>query len=735
MRLRIESPSNPYADNVQGKANEPITVAGLLDRARSILGAELAGVRPDWTLEEIYDRLERNAPRIAIIGGSPDHPAHILDLEIVARAALRLWQNGAVPFHFSTPVLCDGTAQSTTGMMYSLQSRNAIAEMVVSQMEAHIYHGAYVIQGCDKQPLGVLSGLAHLDRVRRLRGEPAVWATFNPAHVLKGGEIPVSTRAELEALALRAEQHGHPEIAEDIRDAVSYILQCSSNTAFQGVLLRAVEGGILGRAEHKSLERQLAVSTCDSKGGICAFHGTGNSSRDIVAGLGFVHPALEFLTEPPNQAQVNAAVDALCSIVNRPELGVSEVVRANISNAIRIHSSAGGSTNLVMHIVGLMLYAGYDFSLRDLERIHLEHPVPDLFDYSLTEGRDIFALAQQCCSGQIRGMETLFYELMNNGVPMDDAALTVTGQSWSERLSDTTGLSASGVTDNPIILSEPRRGFSGVDVLCGNFFDSAVVKISGMPTEQLDRFDEKVAFVLYYENEETANASLLDPGLLDGLKRRGVFTRESMLRMWRHNAPDSYPDACDLDGAALFDFLAGSEVLKIAIVISGQGPEAFGMPEMFTPMQHINANRHLKRIATLLSDGRYSGVTYGAAIGHLTPEAIRDGGILYLLDGDLLHLRFRSKRIELLDAARFEAGAIVPLREDLATARAEIGVQRMTRLRGRQRMVAASNRMVGCTDASRGVVPLAVASDATDPYLHVPAQVGLESGHSLLAGT
>ena len=52
-------------------------------------------------------------------------------------------------------------------------------------------------------------------------------------------------------------------------------------------------------------------------------------------------------------------------------------------------------------------------------------------------------------------------------------------------------------------------------------------------------------------------------------------------------------------------------VLKIAIIVSGQGPVAFGMPEMFTSMQHINANRQLKRLATLISDGRYSGVTYG----------------------------------------------------------------------------------------------------------------------------
>ncbi|KQB93108.1 dihydroxy-acid dehydratase, partial [Geobacillus sp. PA-3] len=88
----IECKVNPYRDNVQGKANEPICVAGLLDRSKQILGSELKGGQPDWTLEEIYDRLHHNAPRIAIIGGSLDHPAHIMDFQTIARAAIRIWQ-------------------------------------------------------------------------------------------------------------------------------------------------------------------------------------------------------------------------------------------------------------------------------------------------------------------------------------------------------------------------------------------------------------------------------------------------------------------------------------------------------------------------------------------------------------------------------------------------------------------------------------------------------------------
>jgi dihydroxy-acid dehydratase len=718
---------NPYTHNVQGKANEPITVAGILDRARKAVGYE---GQSDWTLEAIYNRLEENAPRIAVIGGSPDHPAHVVDPETSARAALRIWQDGGVPFQFSVPVLCDGTAQSTMGMSYSLQSRNAIAEMVVNQMEAHIYHGAFVIQSCDKMPMAIVSALGHLDTLRRRRGEAPVFAAFAPAHVLKGGEIPGPVRDELEQLAADCRAAGHPEIAEDLEDTMLYILQCSSNTAFQGVFLRAVEHGILSPERHKEFERSLAVNTCDAKGGICAFNGTGNSSRHLVAALGLAHPAVELLTDPPTTPQVNAVVDDLFKLVNRPECGVANLVRQNIGNAIRIHSASGGSTNLLMHLVGSLIYSGYQFSIWDLDRIHHSHPIPDLFNYSLTEGRDIFALAKQCCSGDIRGMETLFYELTRNGVPMDLDAMTVTGTTWDQRLADGAAISANGVDENPVILSTPRRTVSGVDVLQSNFFESAVVKISGMPEKQVDHFDEQVAAVLYFESEDAANEALLDVHLLERHRESRTIAAEDLIALWNHNARLLGLDveqANDLNYDDLFAKMIETGTLKLAILISAQGPEAYGMPEMFTPMQHINSNRAMRKLATLISDGRYSGVSYGAAVGHVTPEAARGGQIVRLLSGDLLHLRFRARRIDVLDPTVFRHGEIQLASDSLLGDRDDIAAERLAAIRERQRRVAATNRMIHCTDASRGVVPLPVWDEAEIDFWDVGSIAGVNA--------
>ena len=713
--LRIVQGANNYGDNIQGKANEPICVAGLLDRAR--YGLNFDDI--DYPLDAIYDRLHANAPRVAIIGGSLDHPAHVVDWETVLKAAYRIWKIGGVPFYFGIPVVCDGTAQSNAGMCYSLQSRNAVTSMVVNQMEGQSYHGAFVIQGCDKTPMAVLAGLATLDVTRQARGDAHVFATFAPAHVLKGGTIPESLLAELEDAAVKADSMGKPHFAEDIRGTSAYVLQCASAQAFQGIFERMVQESVIDDAERQHFEKYLSVHACDGQGGICSFNGTGNSSRNMMSAFGMVHPSVELLTEPPTQEQIDGAIDPMMLSCADAAFSVGNIVRENIENCVRVFAATGGSTNLVMHLVAAMAHAGVRFDLGDYEQILYSHPVPDIFDYSLTEGRDIYALAQQCCDGDIRGMETVLYELMRNDIPVHLDAPTVTGTSWRERLSDTSNLSADGVSKNPVILSKPRRPFSGVDVLKGNFIESAVVKISGMKSSQIDEFDGKAHFVLYYENEEEATEALLNVALLDDLRDGEAFPREDLLAMADHNSTpeDTAGEAAEaLDYDGLFDAMAKERTLKLAIFISGQGPVAFGMPEQFTPTQYINHNYALNPLVVLISDGRFSGVSYGAAIGHVTPEAAAEGDILYLMTGDLLHIRLRDRRLDLIDRDAFHAGRVEPATSDLASERGALGEERLARIRKRRRVIAPTNVMLDVTDAARGVIPQAVAELATDPY-------------------
>ncbi|MGH9846570.1 MAG: dihydroxy-acid dehydratase, partial [Blastocatellia bacterium] len=293
-------------------------------------------------------------------------------------------------------------------------------------------------------------------------------------------------------------------------------------------------------------------------------------------------------------------------------------------------------------------------------------------------------------------------------------APSATGSTWRTRLADTRNLSAEGVKKNPIILARPRRPFSGVDVLRGNFFDSAVVKISGMTDAHLDEFDTRLCVVLYLENEMEANRRLLESDYLDSVKSNEAITRTDLLRIYEHNTQQQAEARIKaFNREELFDHMIRERIIKFAVVISGQGPEAYGMPEMFTPIQHVNASRYLKKLAMILTDGRYSGVSHGAAIGHLTPEAKRGGGILYLQTGDILQANLRDRSILLVDRnALRERGEVVADKSDLAALRHAPGAERLRRINQRLLDIVPTNRMRDVTDASRGVVPNAVAECA-----------------------
>ena len=473
---------------------------------------------------------------------------------------------------------------------------------------------------------------------------------------------------------------------------------------------------MISKTDHKRIERDLAINTCDTKGGICAFNGTGNSSRLALSAIGAIHPSVELLLEPPTQEEARAVTKGLFSILQKPEFSISNILAKNIENAVRVHCCTGGSTNLVKHLVSSMLYAGYNFDLWDYQRIRNAHPVPDLFDYSLTEGRDIHTLAKQCCDGKVRGVESLLKALGDNEVPVTLNAPTVTGSTWKTRMSKPRGLDPAGVKKNPIILSKPRRDTSGVEVLRGNFFESAVLKMSGFSDAQVGEFDECVFYVLYYESEDEANKGLVDARLVDSLKQQKSLSKEALFAMATANWVEGCPPAEELrnlNRSNLFDAMIEHNLFKIAVVIAGQGPEAFGMPEMFTPMQHINSNLQLRRMAILMSDGRFSGVTWGAAIGHVTPEAIKGGNLLYLKTGDILRLQLSLKRVELLNPGKVRNGALEAYTGSLDRDRYVLGAQRVQRMEKRREALSPTNRLEYVTDASQGVVPDRISKQAT----------------------
>ena len=702
---------NPYRSCIQGLANEPVTVQALLKRAEDFLRKETGYLGlGDTSQPAIVERLAANRPRICIIQGSADHPAHLFDHEHALRAAARVWQNGGVPFTFGIPVICDGTAQNNIGQSYSLASRNHTATAVNINFEGHSYHAAYVISGCDKTPTGILSGLAAADRARREpeRGTAPVWAVFVPAHVLKGGSIPKDTRKKLQDIQKAARAAGDAQLADDIEDNCRYILQCSSDEAFLAMLNRAVEQHLISRPAADKILNELAAATCDDKGGVCAFNGTGNSSRTLVSALGFVPEGSELLVDEAPTALVARNVDQLFRLINKPEYAVCEILKHNYGNAVRIHNATGSSSNLMLHMPCVMRHAGFDVSLFDYEKIRNAHPVPDIFAHSLTDGRDTFVLAEQARAGLHHGMTSLYKVLETLNVPMNWNAPTVTGKTWGERVAAITeAVSPALPQERSVIRIKPIRDISGTDIMRGNFFSSCTLKVAGMSTDSYQRFDGKVFLVRYYENETQCTDELRSSRLEEKLCQMPELTPELLSALRKFNNAPAEQDILTM---------VNSGTLAFAFVIAGQGPKAFGMPEMFAPSQNLRHHGVVERTSMMITDGRYSGVTKGACVGHMVPEAFEGGGIGTLVNGDLLWVRLSNKRIDLIDRKAFLRGAIEPLSGAPFEERRELLADRQAMIENRQHQIAACSVLDNVSTAEFGVVPAAVHRRATIPW-------------------
>jgi len=702
----IREKFNSYRECIQGLANEPIcvqyTVSNAWITAREIDQSLDPG---EVSLAEIVQRLVTNRPRIAVITGSIDHPAHLRDDIHISLAVLGIWKNGGVPFVFGIPVICDGTAQNNIGMSYSLVSRNNTASAVNITFEGHSYHAAYVLSSCDKFPSAVISGLAAADIARNHvgRGQAPVWAIFVPEHVLRGGTISPKTRSRLEQVMESARQQGHENLAGDIAENMCYILQCSSDEAFHGLMKRAVRLGLLADEEFRTILDELAAATCHSKGGVCAFNGTGNSSRTLVSALGLTPPISELLMDAPAPEVVAECVDTLFRSLNCEDLRISNILGRNFANAVRIHNATGSSSNILLHLPALMRYAGFDVSVEDYERVRNNTPVPEIFAHSLTEHRDTFVLAQQFAQGKHRGMDSIYRVLIDLGVKMDLAAPTMTGRSWGERIENLTNPVDADLGEQAIIRTHPVRIVSGVEVLRGNFMSTAVVKLGGMSDRQLTHFDDHLFIVRNYENEHVCIDELASPDLFDKLKTIISNLPGSLVaNLVQYNSQGSVQSYT----SEVFIDLLEKGIVPFAFVIAGQGPKAFGMPEMFAPSENLKHQLLLEASSLLITDGRYSGVTKGACIGHVTPEAFEGGGIGRLVDGDVLWLRIKGKQLDVVDPKTLEEGkveAFIRLPE-----RQQLFADRHEQMLDRVKQIATSNLMNDVVNAEKGCVPEAV---------------------------
>jgi len=439
---------------------------------------------------------------------------------------------GCVPFEFNTIGVDDGIAMGHDGMLYSLPSREIIANSIETMMNAHKLDAMIAIPNCDKIVPGMIMGALRVN-------VPTVFVSGGPmAKGYKKDGTPIDLATVFEAI-------GQFEAGEITADELE----------------------------------EIECNACPS-GGSCSGMFTANSMNTLMEAMGIAlkgNGTILALTKEREELYRRGA-RRICEIAlmeqeKREKFNIRNIINEKaVRNAFVVDMAMGGSSNTVLHMLAIADEAGVNFNLADINSIskrvaHIAKISPSLTTVHM---QDI---------DKAGGVSAVMKEIDKRGDILEDN-LTITGESIKERISDAT------IKDTTIIhtLDNPYSKVGGLAILFGNLAEQgAVIKTAGIVGSRTFRGKA----VCFNSQDEAIS------GIINGKVKAGDV-----------------------------------------VVIRYEGPKGGpGMQEMLSPTSLIMGMGLGDKVA-LITDGRFSGATRGASIGHVSPEAAEGGVIGLLEDGD-----------------------------------------------------------------------------------------------------
>ncbi|MDI9874300.1 dihydroxy-acid dehydratase [Flectobacillus rivi] len=444
--------------------------------------------------------------------------------------------NGCVPFEFNTIGIDDGIAMGHDGMLYSLPSRELIANSIESVMNAHKLDAMIAIPNCDKIVPGMIMGALRVD-------VPTIFVSGGP-------------------MAKGYKKDGSPiDLA----------------TAFEAVGRH--EAGTISAEELKDIE----CNACPS-GGSCSGMFTANSMNTLMEAMGIALPGNGTILAQTKEREelYRQAARRICTIAKedalRGKFKLKNILNLNaVKNAFAVDMAMGGSTNTVLHMLAIANEAGVDFQLKDINVIsqrvsHIAKISPSL---STIHMEDI---------NRAGGVNAVMKEMTKRGDDVLLDNLTIGGETLFEKIAD------AEIKDTNVIrrINNPYSQVGGLAILYGNLAEQgAVIKSAGLTGSR-------------------------------------VFTGKAV--------------CYDGQAEAVAGTLAGEVKAGDVVVIRYEGPKGGpGMQEMLSPTSLL-MGMGLGASVALITDGRFSGATRGASIGHVSPEAAEGGMIGLLKNGDEIHI-------------------------------------------------------------------------------------------------
>ncbi|MCQ8241556.1 dihydroxy-acid dehydratase [Rhizosaccharibacter radicis] len=581
-------------------------------------GRNMAGARGLWRATGMKDG-DFGKPIIAVVNSFtqfvPGH-VHLKDLgQLVAR---EIEKAGGVAKEFNTIAVDDGIAMGHDGMLYSLPSREIIADSVEYMVNAHCADAMVCISNCDKITPGMLMAALRLNI-------PAVFVSGGP---MEAGKVVWPDRTEKKL---------------DLVDAMV-----------------AAADDRYSDDEVKTIERS-ACPTCGS----CSGMFTANSMNCLTEALGLALPGngSTLATHADRERLFLEAGHLIVDLARRhyeqDDASVLPRAIANrraFENAMTLDIAMGGSTNTVLHLLAAAHEGEVEFSMADIDRLSRRVPVlckvaPAIANVHMEDVHH---------AGGIFGIlgELDRAGLLHTDTPTVHAETLAAGlDRWDVRRTESRAVhefysAAPGGVPTQTAFSQNRR-FEAVDL----------DREKGVIRDAAHAFSRDGGLAVLYGN-------LAEDGCI--VKTAGVD--ESILVF--HGTARIF----ESQDAAVKGILGNKVAAGDIVLIRYEGPRGGpGMQEMLYPTSYLKS-KGLGKACALVTDGRFSGGSSGLSIGHVSPEAAEGGTIALVREGDRIEIDIPNRRIHLAvpDAELAERRAAMEATGDAAWKPAEPRERRVT---------------------------------------------------------
>ena len=547
-------------------------------------GRNMAGARGLWRATGMKNE-DFGKPIIAVVNSFtqfvPGH-VHLKDLgQLVAR---EIETAGGVAKEFNTIAVDDGIAMGHDGMLYSLPSREIIADSVEYMVNAHCADAMVCISNCDKITPGMLMAALRINI-------PTVFVSGGP---MESGKVNIKGKVR----------------AVDLIDAM--VAAADSNVS---------------DAEVEVIERS-ACPTCGS----CSGMFTANSMNCLTEALGLALPGngSVLATHADRKGLFVEAGHLIVDLARRYyEQDDETALPRNIANfkafenAMTLDIAMGGSTNTVLHLLAAAYEGQVPFTMQDIDRLSRRVPVlckvaPSVADVHLEDvhraGGVMAILGELDRAG-----------LLNRGLPMvHSKSLEDALSRWDIKQTKSESvrkffMAAPGNVPTQVAFSQERR-FEELDT---------------------DRATGCVRDAEHAYSKDGGLAVLSGNLALDGCIVKTAGVDESILKF---EGPARVFESQD---AAVEGILGNKIKAGDVVVVRYEGPRGGpGMQEMLYPTSYLKS-KGLGKVCALVTDGRFSGGSSGLSIGHLSPEAAEGGLIGLVEEGDLIKIDIPARSISL----------------------------------------------------------------------------------------